>query len=121
VQAVEPQRRTDRSWHQEQIVKEPAETASAEESIHTFTNIDMYPYNPRAYNHYGVISGMGPGQTPQYASLRQYHPQSALVGPQGRPVYPPGLRSPFGVPQGYSNQQIAIMRSQVQHGAVAWR
>ena len=81
----------------------------------------MYPYNPRAFNHYGVLSGMGPGQTPQYTPLRQYHPQSAFVGPQGRPVLPQGLHSPFGTPQGYSNGQIREMRSQVQYGAFAWR
>jgi hypothetical protein len=80
----------------------------------------MYPYNPRAFNHYGVLSGMGPGQTPQYTPLRQYHPGSALVGPQGRPVYPPE-QSPFGRRQSYSNAQIARMRAQVQYGAVAWR
>jgi hypothetical protein len=81
----------------------------------------MYPYNPRAFNHYGVLSGMGPGQTPQYTPLRQYHPGSALVGPQGRPVLPQGLHSPFGTPQGYSNGQIRDMRAQVQYGAYAWR
>ena len=81
----------------------------------------MYPYNTRAFNHYGVLSGMGPGQTPQYTPLRQYHPQSAFVGPQGRPVLPEGLHSPYETPQGYSNGQIREMRSQVQYGAFAWR
>ena len=64
---------------------------------------------------------MGPGQTPQYIPLCQYHPGSALVGPQGRPVLPQGLHSPFGTPQGYSNGQIGDMRAQVQYGAYAWR
>jgi hypothetical protein len=85
----------------------------------------MYPYNPRAYNHYGVLSGMGSGQTPPYIPLRQYHRQSGLVGPQGRSVFPSTLHSPFGIPQGYNNRQMAGMREQLQYGgdggAFAWR
>lgn len=84
----------------------------------------------RNYNPYGTLSGMGRGQTPQYApmgtqSLRSgrmvQRPGKSGYGYDDRVMENPG----WAAPQAYSGRAMANMQSQLQYGgdhrAFEWR
>ena len=82
------------------------------------------------YNPYGVLSNLGPGQTPRYIDIGQYSNRyGRICQHNGRLSYSQAsqmVENPhYPEPRAYRNRQMANMQDQMLYdgdgGAYAWR